>query len=221
MMKILLVGASSDIAVEFYNTHNVNYNIIRLSSNPDFSDIQDFNVQDENSFIDEDNIDGIIYFPGSINLKPFKRLKIENFREDFEINVVGLLKILKFYESRLSEKSSLVFISTVAANLGMPFHSSVSVSKSAIEGLTKSLAAEWAPKVRVNCIAPSLVETKLAKRFFRTEDQKEMMNQKHPLKRTGLPEDIVNALDFLISNKSSWISGQILNVDGGMSTLKI
>ena len=198
-----------------------NYNIIRLSSNPDFSDIQDFNVQDENSFIDEDNIDGIIYFPGSINLKPFKRLKIENFREDFEINVVGLLKILKFYESRLSEKSSLVFISTVAANLGMPFHSSVSVSKSAIEGLTKSLAAEWAPKVRVNCIAPSLVETKLAKRFFRTEDQKEMMNQKHPLKRTGLPEDIVNALDFLISNKSSWISGQILNVDGGMSTLKI
>ena len=220
-MKILLVGASSDIAVEFYNTHNVNYNIIRLSSNPDFSDIQDFNVQDENSFIDEDNIDGIIYFPGSINLKPFKRLKIENFREDFDINVVGLLKILKFYESRLSEKSSLVFISTVAANLGMPFHSSVSVSKSAIEGLTKSLAAEWAPKVRVNCIAPSLVETKLAKRFFRTEDQKEMMNQKHPLKRTGLPEDIVNALDFLISNKSSWISGQILNVDGGMSTLKI
>ena len=220
-MKILLVGASSDIAVEFYNTHNVNYNIIRLSSNPDFSDIQDFNVQDENSFIDEDNIDGIIYFPGSINLKPFKRLKIENFREDFEINVVGLLKILKFYESRLSEKSSLVFISTVAANLGMPFHSSVSVSKSAIEGLTKSLAAEWAPKVRVNCIAPSLVETKLAKRFFRTEDQQEMMNQKHPLKRTGLPEDIVNALDFLISNKSSWISGQILNVDGGMSTLKI
>jgi|TARA_B110000914_G_C15494254_1_gene462345 NAD(P)-dependent dehydrogenase (short-subunit alcohol dehydrogenase family) len=220
-MKILLVGASSDIAIEFYNTHNVNYNIIRLSSNPDFSDIQDFNVQDENSFIDEDNIDGIIYFPGSINLKPFKRLKIENFREDFEINVVGLLKILKFYESRLSEKSSLVFISTVAANLGMPFHSSVSVSKSAIEGLTKSLAAEWAPKVRVNCIAPSLVETKLAKRFFRTEDQKEMMNQKHPLKRTGLPEDIVNALDFLISNKSSWISGQILNVDGGMSTLKI
>ena len=160
-MKILLVGASSDIAIEFYNTHNVNYNIIRLSSNPDFSDIQDFNVQDENSFIDEDNIDGIIYFPGSINLKPFKRLKIENFREDFEINVVGLLKILKFYESRLSEKSSLVFISTVAANLGMPFHSSVSVSKSAIEGLTKSLAAEWAPKVRVNCIAPSLVETKL------------------------------------------------------------
>ena len=220
-MKILLVGASSDIAIEFYNTHNVNYNIIRLSSNPDFSDIQDFNVQDENSFIDEDNIDGIIYFPGSINLKPFKRLKIENFREDFEINVVGLLKILKFYESRLSEKSSLVFISTVAASLGMPFHSSVSVSKSAIEGLTKSLAAEWAPKVRVNCIAPSLVETKLAKRFFRTEDQKEMMNQKHPLKRTGLPEDIVNALDFLISNKSSWISGQILNVDGGMSTLKI
>jgi 3-oxoacyl-[acyl-carrier protein] reductase len=220
-MKILLVGASSDIAIEFYNTHNVNYNIIRLSSNPDFSDIHDFNVQDENSFIDEDNIDGIIYFPGSINLKPFKRLKIENFREDFEINVVGLLKILKFYESRLSEKSSLVFISTVAANLGMPFHSSVSVSKSAIEGLTKSLAAEWAPKVRVNCIAPSLVETKLAKRFFRTEDQKEMMNQKHPLKRTGLPEDIVNALDFLISNKSSWISGQILNVDGGMSTLKI
>jgi|TARA_B100000768_G_scaffold17933_1_gene16349 3-oxoacyl-[acyl-carrier protein] reductase len=220
-MKILLVGASSDIAIEFFKKHNSNYNLIRLSSNPDFSDVANFNLQDEDTFIDVNEIDGIIYFPGSINLKPFKRLKIENFQEDFDINVIGLIKVLKFYESRLSEKSSLVFISTVAANLGMPFHSSVSISKSAVEGLTKSLAAEWAPKVRVNCIAPSLVETKLAKRFFRTDDQKEMMNQKHPLKRTGLPEDIVNALDFLISNKSSWISGQILNVDGGMSTLKI
>ena len=219
-MKILLVGASSDIAVEFFNTHKSSYNIIRLSSNADFSDINNFNVQDENTYLDENEIDGIIYFPGSINLKPFKRLKIENFKDDFDINVVGLLKVLKFYQSRLSDKSSLVFISTVAANIGMPFHSSVSVSKSAVEGLTKSLAAEWAPKIRVNCIAPSLVETKLAKRFFRTDDQIEMMNQKHPLKRTGLAIDIVHALDFLISNKSSWISGQILNVDGGMSTLK-
>ncbi len=134
---------------------------------------------------------------------------------------MGLVRILKFYESRLSDKSSLVFISTVAAKLGMPFHSSVAISKSAVEGLAKSLAAEWAPNIRVNCIAPSLVETNMSKRFFRNEDQKEAMNQKHPLQRTGLPEDISNAIDFLITEKSSWVSGQILHVDGGMSSLKI
>ena len=162
-----------------------------------------------------------MYFPGTIILKPFKRLDLDVFKSDYEINVLGLLNILKFYESRLSESASLVFISTVAASLGMPFHSSISMCKSSIEALSRTLSAEWAPKIRVNCIAPSLVNTKLANRFFRNEKQIELMNERHPLKRTGNTDDISNAIEFLLSPNSSWITGQVINVDGGMSTLKL
>ena len=220
-MKILLVGASSDIACDLFARYNNEYQFVRLSSNNDHSDIENFNIQDPSTYIDDENFDGIVYFPGTIVLKPFKQLSLETFEDDYNINVLGLLKILKFYESRLSDNSSLVFISTVAAKLGMPFHASISMCKSSIEALAKSLAAEWSPRVRINCIAPSLVETKLAKRFFRNDKQKEMMNERHPLKTTGKPEDISSAIEFLLSKKSKWITGQVLGVDGGMSTIKL
>ena len=220
-MKILLVGASSDIACDLYARYNNEYQFVRLSSNNDHSDIENFNIQDPSTYIDDENFDGIVYFPGTIVLKPFKQLSLETFKDDYNINVLGLLKILKFYESRLSDNSSLVFISTVAASLGMPFHASISMCKSSIEALAKSLAAEWSPRVRINCIAPSLVETKLAKRFFRNDKQKEMMNERHPLKTTGKPEDISSAIEFLLSKKSKWITGQVMGVDGGMSTIKL
>ena len=220
-MKILLVGASSDIACDLYARYNNEYQFVRLSSNNDYSDIKNFNIQDSSTYIDDENFDGIVYFPGTIVLKPFKQLSLETFEDDYSINVLGLVKILKFYESRLSDNSSLVFISTVAAKLGMPFHASISMCKSSIEALAKSLAAEWSPHVRVNCIAPSLVETKLAKRFFRNDKQKEMMRERHPLKTTGTPEDISSAIEFLLSKKSKWITGQVMGVDGGMSTIKL
>ena len=220
-MKILLVGASSDIACDLYARYNNEYQFVRLSSNNDHSDIENFNIQDPSTYIDDENFDGIVYFPGTIVLKPFKQLSLETFEDDYNINVLGLLKILKFYESRLSDNSSLVFISTVAAKLGMPFHASISMCKSSIEALAKSLAAEWSPRVRINCIAPSLVETKLAKRFFRNDKQKEMMRERHPLKTTGTPEDISSAIEFLLSKKSKWITGQVMGVDGGMSTIKL
>ena len=220
-MKILLVGASSDIACDLYARYNNEYQFVRLSSNNDHSDIENFNIQDSSTYIDDENFDGIVYFPGTIVLKPFKQLSLETFEDDYSINVLGLVKILKFYESRLSDNSSLVFISTVAAKLGMPFHASISMCKSSIEALAKSLAAEWSPHVRVNCIAPSLVETKLAKRFFRNDKQKEMMRERHPLKTTGTPEDISSAIEFLLSKKSKWITGQVIGVDGGMSTIKL
>lgn len=220
-MKILLIGASSDIACDLYARYNNEYQFVRLSSNNDHSDIENFNIQDPSTYIDDENFDGIVYFPGTIVLKPFKQLSLETFEDDYNINVLGLLKILKFYESRLSDNSSLVFISTVAAKLGMPFHASISMCKSSIEALAKSLAAEWSPRVRINCIAPSLVETKLAKRFFRNDKQKEMMNERHPLKTTGKPEDISSAIEFLLSKKSKWITGQVIGVDGGMSTIKL
>ena len=220
-MKILLVGASSDIANELFVKYKSEYNFIRLSSNSEFSDVENFNIQDPNTYINEENIDGIVYFPGTIVLKPFKQLSLDTFENDYNINVLGLIKILKFYQSKLSDSASLVFISTVAANIGMPFHSSISMCKASLEGLAKSLAAEWAPKVRVNCVAPSLVETKLAKRFFRNDKQKEMMSERHPLKTTGQVEDISSAIEFLLSTKSKWVTGQVIGVDGGMSTIKI
>ena len=220
-MKTLLVGASSDIACHLYETYKSNYDFIRFSSNVEFSDVSNFNLQDPNTYIEIEDISGIVYFPGTIVLKPFKQLGLEDFKNDYDINVLGLLKILKYYQSSLIDGSSLVFISTVAAKLGMPYHSSISMCKASLEALAISLAAEWAPKVRVNCVAPSLVNTKLAKRFFRNDKQKEMMSERHPLKKTGKSEDISHTIEFLLSNKSNWVSGQVFNIDGGMSSLKI
>ena len=220
-MRVLLVGASSDISMSLQNNFSSNYEFISLSSNSDFSSIDNFNILDPSTFLEIDSIDGIVYFPGSINLKPFKRLSMDEFKKDYDINVLGLLNILKFYQSKLTIGASVVFISSVAASVGMPFHSSISMCKSSLEALARSLAAEWAPKVRVNCVAPSLVNTKLSERFFRNEKQQEQMNSRHPLNKTGNPEDISNAIEFLLSKKSSWVTGQILNIDGGISSLKI
>lgn len=220
-MKILLIGASSDIACHLYETYKSDYDFIRFSSNDEFSDVSNFILQDPDTYIEIEDISGIVYFPGTIVLKPFKQLGLEDFKNDYDINVLGLLKILKYYQSSLIDGSSLVFISTVAAKLGMPFHSSISMCKASLEALAISLAAEWAPKVRVNCVAPSLVNTKLAKRFFRNDKQKEMMSERHPLKKTGKSEDISHTIEFLLSNKSNWVSGQVFNIDGGMSSLKI
>ncbi len=220
-MKILLIGASSDIACHLYDTYKSDYDFIRFSSNDEFSDVSNFNLQDPDTYIEIENISGIVYFPGTIVLKPFKQLGLDDFKNDYDINVLGLLKILKYYQSSLIDGSSLVFISTVAAKLGMPFHSSISMCKASLEALAISLAAEWAPKVRVNCVAPSLVNTKLAKRFFRNDKQKEMMSERHPLKKTGKSEDISHTIEFLLSKKSNWVSGQVFNIDGGMSSLKI
>lgn len=220
-MKILLIGASSDIACHLYETYKSDYDFIRFSSNDEFSDVSNFNLQDPDTYIEIEDISGIVYFPGTIVLKPFKQLGLEDFKNDYDINVLGLLKILKYYQSSLTDGSSLIFISTVAAKLGMPFHSSISMCKASLEALAISLAAEWAPKVRVNCVAPSLVNTKLAKRFFRNDKQKEMMSERHPLKKTGKSEDISHTIEFLLSNKSNWVSGQVFNIDGGMSSLKI
>jgi len=220
-MRVLLVGASSDISKSLQNNFSSNYEFISLSSNSDFSSIDNFNILDPSTFLEIDSIDGIVYFPGSINLKPFKRLSMDEFKKDYDINVLGLLNILKFYQSKLTIGASVVFISSVASSVGMPFHSSISMCKSSLEALARSLAAEWAPKVRVNCVAPSLVNTKLSERFFRNEKQQEQMNSRHPLNKTGNPEDISNAIEFLLSKKSAWVTGQILNIDGGISSLKI
>jgi NAD(P)-dependent dehydrogenase (short-subunit alcohol dehydrogenase family) len=169
-----------------------------------------------------DQLDGLVYCPGSINLRPFERIKPADFAADYELQVIGTIKMIQAALPRLkkSDNAAIVLFSTVAVQTGMPFHTQVAASKGAIEGLTKALAAEFAPKIRVNCIAPSLTDTPLATALLNTEPKREANALRHPLKRIGSAADIANMAAFLLSEKSSWITGQIMHVDGGMSALK-
>jgi NAD(P)-dependent dehydrogenase (short-subunit alcohol dehydrogenase family) len=182
------------------------------------------NVLEETLSLDflPDELAGLVYCPGSINLRPFERIKPADFETDYNLQVIGAIKLIQVVLPRLkkSENASIVLFSTVAVQTGLPFHSQVAASKGALEGLTRALAAEYAPNIRVNCIAPSLTDTPLVSSLLNTEQKKEANALRHPLKRIGTTEDIANMAAFLFSEKASWITGQILHVDGGMSSIK-
>ncbi|MFC5192834.1 SDR family NAD(P)-dependent oxidoreductase [Algoriphagus aquatilis] len=168
-------------------------------------------------------IDGVVYAPGTINLKPFHRISMDDFKREMEVNFFGAVRVLQACLKGLKKSSapSVVLYSTVAVQTGMGFHAGIASAKGAIEGLTRSLAAEWAPsKIRVNAIAPSLTETPLASALLSTLEKKEASDKRHPLGRVGSASDIAASTLFLLSPQSSWMTGQILHVDGGMSTLK-
>lgn len=168
-------------------------------------------------------IDGLVYCPGKINLKPFARLKAEDFMEDYKIQVLGAIKAIQLILPKLKKSSSpsIVLFSTVAVQTGFSFHSIVSSSKGAIEGLTRALAAEFAPSIRVNCIAPSITDTPLAGNLLNSPEKKETNALRHPLKKVGEAKDIANAVAFLLSEESSWMTGQIMHIDGGISNLRV
>jgi NAD(P)-dependent dehydrogenase (short-subunit alcohol dehydrogenase family) len=168
-------------------------------------------------------IDGLVYCPGTINLKPFHRISISDFQKEMDINFFGAVRVLQACLKGLkkSDSASVVLFSTVAVQTGMGFHAGIAAAKGAIEGLSRSLAAEWAPsKIRVNAIAPSLTDTPLASNLLSTPEKKESSDKRHPLGRVGTPEDIAKAASYLLSEDSSWMTGQILHLDGGMSSLK-
>lgn len=169
------------------------------------------------------SLDGVVYCPGSINLKPFKSLKPESFTDDFQINVLGAVKVLQASQKAMkaAESPAVVLFSTVAVGQGMPFHASIAAAKGAVEGLTRSLAAEWAPAIRVNCIAPSLTDTPLAARLLGSDEKKESAGARHPLKRVGTPEEIAALAHFLLGENSRWMTGQVIGMDGGMSVIKL
>lgn len=170
-----------------------------------------------------DVLHGLVYCPGTINLKPFHRLTIDDYRTDLEINVLGAIATIHsaYVALKAAKGSSVILFSTVAAKLGMGLHSSVSVAKSAVEGLTKSLAAEFAlSNIRVNAIAPSLTDTPLAKNLLSSDEKRESANKRHPLNRIGSPDDIASMAAYLLSDQASWITGQIIGVDGGMGSIK-
>ena len=219
MKNILLVGASSKVSIDLFDSYKENYNFIRLSRTEDNSDFKNFDILDNLTFPKIEDLDGIVYFPGNINLKPFKRIKIDDFQNDYNINVVGLLNVLRFYERSLNNSSSIVMFSSVAAKVGMPFHSSIAMCKSAITSLSRTLAAEWSPKIRLNTISPSLFSSAMSEKFLKDDNMAERMSIKHPLNRVGSVSDITSMINFLISEQSSWITGQDFSVDGGMSTI--
>ncbi|MEM0996789.1 MAG: SDR family oxidoreductase [Bacteroidota bacterium] len=167
-------------------------------------------------------VHGLAYLPGTINLKPFRGLKVTDFEEDYRVNVLGAIKAIQALEKPLKKAggASVVLFSTVAVQQGMPFHASIAAAKGALEGITRTLAAEFAPKVRVNAIAPSLTDTDLAARLLSNEQRRAASAERHPLKMIGTPEDIAAMASFLLSEQARWISGQILGIDGGMSALR-
>jgi 3-oxoacyl-[acyl-carrier protein] reductase len=168
-------------------------------------------------------LNGLVYAPGSINLKPFNRLSQEDFLNDWQVNVMGAITSLQTALPMLkkSDSASVVLYSTVAVSLGMPFHASIAAAKGAIEGLTKSLAAELSPKIRVNCIAPSLTNTSLAEKLLNTPEKMEASGKRHPLQRVGNANEMAEMTCFLLSSTASWMTGQILHLDGGMSSIKM
>jgi NAD(P)-dependent dehydrogenase (short-subunit alcohol dehydrogenase family) len=227
--NILIIGGSSGIGRALVDillpVHNV-YVASRSNESLTNTGVTHISYDVMNDSLDisslPEQLDGFVYCPGSINLRPFRGLKPQTFQDDFNLNVIGAVKSIQSVLPLLqkSPQASLVFYSTVAVSTGMPFHASVASAKGAIEGLTRSLAAEYAPKFRVNCIAPSLTDTPLADKFLNNEAKLEKAKERHPLKQVGTAKNIAQMTAFLLGEESQWMTGQILHVDGGIGDLK-
>jgi NAD(P)-dependent dehydrogenase (short-subunit alcohol dehydrogenase family) len=228
MKHYVIVGAGSGIGNKLAQLLITNHIITALGRNADaLSSLAnttfhqcDISQESPNFPVLETPIDGLIYCPGTINLKPFRSLKNEDFLHDWNINVMGAIKTIRQYLPLLQKgtQPSILLFSTVAVQTGMSFHSSIAAAKGAIEGVTKSLAAEFAPTIRVNAIAPSLTETPLADKLINAEAKRKAAEERHPLKRIGSTDDVAAAALFLL--ESPFITGQIIQVDGGMSAVR-
>ena len=224
MSKVLIIGGSKGIGKKISEILENKECIVFSRNNVDSSNSNDhyYNLDINNGdFPEIEDLSSIIYCPGTINLKPFRSLKEEDFLNDFKVNLLGAVRVIKHYLKTLSKSpnASIILFSTVAVKQGMSFHASISSAKGALEGLTKSLAAEFAGKIRVNCIAPTLTNTPLAEGILRNEEAIERSNARHPSKRINNVDDVANTAVFLLESNN--ITGQIIGVDGGLSTLKV
>ncbi|GAL73130.1 SDR family NAD(P)-dependent oxidoreductase [Jejuia pallidilutea] len=227
MKTIIVVGGSKGIGKAIV-AKLVSYckviNISRSAPSISHDNLTHFNcdvTQDELPEID--NADGLVYCPGSINLKPISRLSIDDFKEDFDINVLGAVKVIQKYLPILKNGNSpsVVLFSTVAAKLGMPYHASIAVAKSGVEGLVKSLGAELAPTLRINAIAPTVTNTELASKLLRNDKMIDNITERHPLKKFLSPEEVADMAEFLLSDSSASVSGQVFEMDCGIVSFKI
>ncbi|MFE3846879.1 SDR family NAD(P)-dependent oxidoreductase [Flavobacterium sp. LB3P45] len=227
MKNIVIVGGSkgigSAILLQQLETNMV-FNISRNAPVITHPNLKHFAVDVlQDSLPDIESADTVIYCPGSINLKPITSLSIDDFRNDFEINVIGAVKTIQKYLPVLKKGTdpSIILFSTVAAKLGMPFHASIATAKAGVEGLVKSLGAELASVVRINAIAPTITETSLSANILRNDRMKENMVERHPMKGYLKPEEVANMVNFLISENAKSISGQVFEMDYGIVTFKI
>lgn len=232
MKNFLIIGGSSGIGASIVKklAENEENNVIAsFFSNPmeDEGNVQFFHYNAELNnlaYYDlPDEIHGFVYCPGAIMLKPFKRLTEKSVIEDFKLQVVGAMNAIQAILPNLTaaKNASIVLFSTVAVQQGFNFHTQVAMSKGAIEGMTRSLAAEFAPAIRVNCIAPSLTDTPLSERLLNSDEKRQANADRHPMKQIGTAEDSSELAVFLLSEKSKWMTGQIIHVDGGMSSIKM
>lgn len=227
----IVVGGSSGIGraiVQELVERKATVHVWSRSIPPDFDNLPivhsvvDVTEDIENVDLPE-RLDGLVYCPGNIQLAQFKRLSADTFREDFELNLMGAVRVLQYTEKllRADGGASVVLFSTVAVQTGMAFHASVAAAKGAVEGLVRSLAAEYSrQKVRFNCIAPSATDTPLATHVIGNEKQKEASASRHPLQRVGTAKDIASGALYLLSPGSDWVTGQVLHIDGGISSLR-
>lgn len=227
MKNILIIGGSKGIgnAVLLQQLEtNIVYNISRTAPEISHNNLNHFSLDVlKDELPDIENIDVLIYCPGSIDLKPISGLSVDDFRNDFEINVIGAVKAIQKYLPVLKRGNNpaIILFSTVAVKLGMPFHASIATAKAGIEGLTKSLGAEFASTIRVNAIAPTITETSLSAPILRNDRMKENMVERHPMKSYLKADEVANMVDFLISEKANSISGQIFEMDYGLVTFKM
>jgi 3-oxoacyl-[acyl-carrier protein] reductase len=227
MKNILIIGGSKGIgnAILLQQLEqNTIYNISRSTPEISHPNLIHYPLDVLNDALPQiEKIDTIIYCPGSINLKPIGSLSIEDFRNDFEINVIGAVKVIQNYLPILKKGTnpSILLFSTVAAKLGMPFHASIATAKAGVEGLVKSLGAELASVVRINAIAPTITETSLSAGILRNDRMKENMVERHPMKGYLKPKEVADMADFLLSEKAKSISGQVFEMDYGIVTFKI
>ena len=227
MNTIIVVGGSKGIGNAIVTSLLSSYKVVNISRTEPVQTHENLThyscdvINDE--LPDIESVDGLVYCPGSINLKPIKRLSLDDFKADFEINVLGAVKTIQKYLPALKNGNnpSIILFSTVATKIGMPFHASVAASKSAIEGLTKSLGAELAPTIRVNAIAPTVTNTELASKLLRNERMIENMNERHPLKKYLQPKEVAGMAEFLLSDKAASLSGQVFEMDCGIVSFKI
>ncbi|SDR89343.1 SDR family NAD(P)-dependent oxidoreductase [Winogradskyella sediminis] len=228
MKRLIVIGGSKGIGNAIISSLLPSYdnivNISRTSPQNTHPNLKHYDCDIlKDDLPDCDKVDGLVYCPGSINLKPFNRLHVDDFKTDFNINVIGAVKAIQKYIPALKQgkNPSVLLFSTVATKLGMPFHASVATSKSAVEGLTKSLGAELAPTIRINAIAPTVTNTELASKLLRNERMVTNMNERHPLKKYLQPEEVADMAGFLLSDKAASMSGQIFEMDCGIVSFKL